>query len=94
MSYTKHLPLFLALLVAGMAAASCRDGADPNADRADYIDVFAGPDGEEPLNAVSVSVKGGPATVYVRTSLDDLKIQWQDDGTTPWAKVTGTEKRD
>ena len=93
MSNTKYLPLILALLAAGMAAASCRKGVDPNADRSDYINVFASPEGEVPLDAVSASVKGGPATMFIRTNLDDFKIQWQDDGTTPWVKVLGTEKR-
>lgn len=90
MSYKKHLPLLLALLLAGMAAASCRKDADPNADRTDYIDVYASPEDEEPLNAGSVSVQGGTSVVYVRTNLD-LKVQWQDDGTSPWVKVAGYE---
>ena len=91
MSYKNHLPLLLALLLAGAAAASCRPDKDPNADRADYIDVYAAPEDQEPLTAHSLSVQGGPARLYVRTNLEGLKVQWQDEDTTPWAKVVAFE---
>ena len=84
-------PLLALLLMAGAAATSCRQDADPNADRTDTLDVYASLDDEEPLSVVNVSVQGGPQRIWVKSNVD-FKAQWQDELDKPWLRIQGVEQ--
>ena len=78
------------VLCAGVAAACHHD--DPNAERSEYIEVYAAPDAETPLSgSTSVSVRAGTEKLYVKSNVD-LVAKWQDDADASWATVSGFEK--
>ncbi|MBR1705160.1 MAG: hypothetical protein IJ721_00020 [Bacteroidales bacterium] len=78
------------VLCAGVAAA-CHHN-DPNAERSEYIEVYAAPDAETPLSgSTSVSVRAGTEKLYVKSNVD-LVAKWQDDADASWATVSGFEK--
>lgn len=88
--------LFGTLFGAGLIAAapivvsSCVHD-DPNAERSEFIEVYANLDQEEPATTYSVSVEGGEFRLYVKSNVE-FSAQWQDDASSPWAKVASVTK--
>lgn len=89
-------------LAAVLVAASCSK-EDPNANRSEFIKVFTSLTAEEEAAAdpaivgdgsvdqLCVGVQGGLCKIYVKTNAE-LKAEWQDELSSPWAKVVGYEK--
>lgn len=89
----KLLAFILPLCVAFVVPGCVKD--DPNAPREEVIQVHAAEDcSDEPLDAWCVDVKEGGAQLYVRTSVKDFKVSWQDAAPTPWLKVAACEVTD
>ncbi len=42
---------------------------------------------DEPLTAIAVNVKEGTETLYLKTSMEDVDIFWEDAAGSPWAQV-------
>jgi len=83
------------LLVGGpLLLTSCRQD-DPNRERKEYIEVYSSPealqDGEDPVTELSVTVMGGTAVIPVKSNVE-FTASWQDQFTTPWAKVSDVRK--
>lgn len=87
----KHLFFITGCTLA--AAVSCKT-ADLNAVRSESIEVYqtltAEAEKEEPVNEVSIGVLEGDYQIFVKTNTD-ITPTWQDDQTSPWAKVVSYE---
>ncbi len=66
-------------------AVSCKED-DPNAERGEFIRVYADPGDEEPADIGYVDVRGGESYVYVKSNVD-YEVYWQDSEKTPWIEV-------
>ena len=80
------------IAAAPMVVSSCVHN-DPNAERSEFIDVYANLDQEEPATTYSVGVEGGEFRLYVKSNVE-FSAQWQDDASTPWATVESVTKED
>lgn len=89
----KLLPVILLLCAAFVSPSCVKD--DPNAPREEVIEVHALADcSDEPLTAFCVDVLEGSSQLYVKTSVKDFKVLWQDAAPAPWLKVAACEATD
>lgn len=63
---------------------------DPNAPREEYIRVYDSPACEVPVSSTSIGVKGGTATLYIKSSVP-FTAKWQDGQVPAWADVTAPQ---
>ncbi len=75
------------LLLSLMLAVSCH-GDDPNAERKEYIRVYAGVSDKEPLASAWLPVRGGSTDLYVKSNVS-FSAKWQDGNVPAWASITG-----
>ena len=68
-----------------MFAVSCDDD-DPNAERGEFIQVYADPGDEDPTDIAYVDVKGGEICCYVKSNVD-YEVYWQDSEKSPWVEI-------
>lgn len=78
----------------GVALLASCNLHDPNAERSEFIKVYASledmDDPEvEPAKALAIGVREGSYEFFVKTNVspDELSFEWQDDQSSPWAKV-------
>lgn len=88
-NFVRRLLTGTTLLCAVVFAVSCNDD-DPNAERGEFIHVYADMDGE-PVDIGHLDVRGGQAAVYVKANVE-YEVSWQDSETKPWVEVIETRK--
>lgn len=82
--------LIAAVFLFPLALSSCKK-ADPNAERPDFIRVYADPGSETPLVSANLPVKGGTTTLYIKSSVP-FAAKWQDGNVPAWARMSGPDQ--
>lgn len=89
----------LGAAVLGAALLASCNLVDPNAERSEYIRAYASledlNDPEvEPAKGLAIGVREGDYSLFIETNVkpDELSFEWQDEDSSPWAKVASVEK--